>query len=112
MNSKELFKGTLSTVILKLLAENGKMYGYEITKMVSDLTDGEIELKAGSLYPALHKLERDKLVVVHHENVGKRVRKYYSLTKEGEGNVSIRLDEFASFITTINRILNPKLSNG
>ncbi len=56
MNTTELLKGTLSTIILKMLADNGKMYGYEITQKVKELSDNKILVKEGSLYPALHKL--------------------------------------------------------
>ena len=70
MNSTELLKGTLSTIILKLLADHGKMYGYEITQKVKALTDNKILIKEGSLYPALHKLLKDGLVEVETVNVG------------------------------------------
>ena len=61
MQSNELLKGTLSTMILKLLKDNERMYGYEITQEIKQRTDGEITIKEGSLYPALHKLEKKEL---------------------------------------------------
>jgi DNA-binding PadR family transcriptional regulator len=45
MYSKELLKGTLSTILLTLLDEKGRMYGYEITQAVKERTDGKILLK-------------------------------------------------------------------
>ena len=51
MYSKELLKGTIDTIILNLLANNDKMYGYEISQRVKEQTDGKILLKDGSLYP-------------------------------------------------------------
>ena len=54
MFSKELLKGTLKPIILKLLSENDKMYGYEIVQAVKQLTDEKIVIKEGSLYPLLH----------------------------------------------------------
>ena len=62
MISKDLLKGTLKTIVLKLLEENGRMYGYEITREVERLTEGKIQLSWGALYPALHKLESDHLI--------------------------------------------------
>lgn len=53
----ELFKGTLQTIILKVLHDHDRMYGYEITQKVKTLTNGEIQLSEGSLYPHLHHLE-------------------------------------------------------
>jgi len=82
MYSKELLKGTLSAIILKLLAENEKMYGYQIAQKVKELSDEKILIKEGSLYPALHKLKEDGLVNIETVNIGKRIRKYYFLTSE------------------------------
>ena len=56
MASNELLKGTLKTIVLKLLEEKGRMYGYEITQEVERLSKGKMQLTWGSLYPALHKL--------------------------------------------------------
>ena len=49
MASKELLKGTIQTVILKILSDYGEMYGYEITQKVKELTKGEILLSEGSI---------------------------------------------------------------
>ena len=49
MQSKELLKGTLQTIILKLLSGNEKMYGYEITQRVKNLSDGKLILTEGAL---------------------------------------------------------------
>ena len=77
MYSKELLKGTLTTIILRLLASQGKMYGYEITQKVKILSADKILIKEGSLYPALHKLKDEGLVKTETEMVGNRMRKYY-----------------------------------
>lgn len=106
MYSKELLKGTLSAIILKLLAENSRMYGYQITQMVKQLSENKILLKEGSLYPALHKLKDDGLISVETENIGKRVRHYYSLTAKG---IKVKLEketELKDFINTINKIIS------
>lgn len=105
MYSKELLKGTLSAIILKLLAENDRMYGYQITQMVKLLSDDKILLKEGSLYPALHKLKDDGLIEVETENIGKRVRHYYHLTQEGIKIKKEKEAELKDFIDTINKII-------
>ena len=105
MYSKELLKGTLSAIILKLLSNNGKMYGYQITQMVKKLSDDKILLKEGSLYPALHKLKEDGLLNVETENIGKRVRHYYSLTKKGVEMKIEKEAEIKDFISTLNKII-------
>jgi len=108
MKSTELLKGTLKTILLKLLAENERMYGYEMTQRVKVLTAGKLELTEGALYPALHKLEAEGLVTVERVKVGKRMRKYYSLTPSGSAATVNRLEEFEEFVQTMRLIFKPK----
>ena len=108
MHYNELFKGTLSTVILHLLSQHGQMYGYEITKRVAELTDGEIMIKEGSLYPALHKLEKENVIKSSIEYQGKRKRKYYQLTETGQKAATERVLTFQKFNTLLQHILSPK----
>ena len=109
MYSKELLKGTLSAIILSLLAENGRMYGYEIFQKVKVRSDGKILLKDGSLYPALQKMSSDGLLTYETEYIGKRVRKYYSLTAEGKNEKAVYLKELKDFIATLNKLVSPQL---
>lgn len=110
MYSKELIKGTLQTIILKLLSEKEKMYGYEITQHVREITDGKIILTEGALYPSLHKLEAEGLLTTERVQIGKRVRKYYSLTKKGTFSAEVKVKELADFFKTMKHIITPKLS--
>lgn len=110
MYSKELLKGTLQTIVLKLLAENGRMYGYEITQKVKEQTTGKILLTEGALYPTLHKLEAEGLLVTETINIGKRIRKYYSLTPAGSEQSESKVSELINFMNTMQFLLNPKTS--
>ena len=103
--SSELIKGTLKTIVLKLLADNSKMYGYEITQVVKEMSGEQILVKEGSLYPALHKLEADGLVVTEEVFIGKRVRKYYSLTPVGKTATAESVDELLRFLNTIHQLI-------
>jgi PadR family transcriptional regulator, regulatory protein PadR len=105
MYSKELLKGTLSVIIMKLLHENNKMYGYQIAQMVKKLSDDKILIKEGSLYPSLHKLKEDGFLDVVTENIGKRIRHYYSLTKKGKESRIEKEAELKDFINTLNKII-------
>jgi len=105
MHSPELLKGSLQTIILKLLADNGRMYGYEITQKVKDLSHGLLIVSEGALYPTLHKLEAEGLLVTEKNSMGKRVRKYYTLTPEGKGSVLQRIEDFEAFIQTMFKVL-------
>lgn len=106
MYSNELIKGTLKTIVLSLLAEHEKMYGYEITQHVKEKTDGKIQLTEGALYPTLHKLQAEGLLSTEKVNIGKRVRKYYSLTETGNQQANDRVVEFKDFSRTMNSLLN------
>lgn len=109
MHSPELLKGTLQTILLKVLKDHGKMYGYEITQRVKELSDGHILLTEGALYPSLHKLEAEGLLKTETVMMGKRVRKYYSLTTEGKGLVKERVSEFVEFIRTMGNVLQVEM---
>lgn len=112
MVNKELLKGTISIIILKMLEEHGRMYGYEIFQKVKELTDGKIILKDGSLYPALQRLAKDGLLTYEKEYVGKRVRKYYLLTPIGVSKKKEYLTEIQEFIETLAKVISPKTSLG
>ena len=108
MYSTELLKGTLQTIILKVLADNGKMYGYEITQRVKQLSEDKIQLTEGSLYPILHKLESTGLLSTEVVFIGKRKRKYYKLTEPGNALMAEKIDEFKEFIKTVSFVLQLK----
>ncbi|MCK5029501.1 MAG: helix-turn-helix transcriptional regulator [Bacteroidales bacterium] len=110
MISKDLLKGTLKTIVLKLLSENQRMYGYEITQKVEELSNGSVKLTFGALYPVLHKLETEGYVHAEKVSIGKRVRIYYMLTKNGKSWASSKLDEYIEFVKVMNYILNPNQS--
>ncbi|RSK41490.1 PadR family transcriptional regulator [Mangrovimonas spongiae] len=108
MSNSKLYKGSLTTIILRLLSEHPKMYGYEITQKVKELTDGELKITEGALYPALHKLEADGLLDVEVRRVDNRLRKYYKLTEKGTKETASKLNELERYIETMQVLLNPK----
>lgn len=109
--SSELLKGTLKTIVMKLLADNKKMYGYEITQKVKELTLDKIQITEGALYPTLHALEAEGLVTTETEFIGKRIRKYYSLSPAGKAKTKEKVNELADFMQTMGFLLNIKLKS-
>ena len=107
MQSPELLKGTLKTILLNLLAENGRMYGYEMVRKVRERSGGALELTEGALYPALHKLKADGFLVTEKVAIGKRVRKYYSLTPTGSAARAAKVGEFHEFVRAMQLLLTP-----
>jgi len=107
MKNTELLKGTLSTLILRLLSEHSRLYGYEITQLVKERSKEKILIKEGSLYPALHKLEADGLVESEEVFIGKRVRRYYKLTQPGKKATLMYIEELSDFLKTMEQLILP-----
>ena len=101
MYSSELVRGTLKTVVMKILDEQPRMYGYQLSKEVKERTDGKIVLTEGALYPILHKLQKDELVTSEEELIGNRIRKYYKLTPKGKKVSSEKTIELLNFMQTL-----------
>lgn len=112
MPASNLFKGSLSTIVLKLLKEEGRMYGYEITQRVKAATQGKFRITEGALYPTLHKLEAEGILDVEVVKVDNRLRKYYKLTEKGATETANKISELEEYLRTLQGIiqLKPKLS--
>ena len=113
MYSSELIKGTLKTIVLNLLKERGRMYGYEITNCVKELTGGKIQITEGALYPTLHSLVKSGELETEKEYMGKRVRKYYTLTEQGQNTATQKVNELTDFMNTMQFLLGlePQVGN-
>jgi DNA-binding PadR family transcriptional regulator len=109
LSNKEYLSGTLSTIILALLKSNGRMYGYEICQKTKLLTKEAIQLTEGAIYPALHKLEKKKLIRSSKEKVNGRLRKYYEINKKSETEVSTSIESLFVFSKQIQLLLKPAL---
>ena len=110
MYPSQLLKGTYQTIILNLLSEQEKLYGYEISQLVKEASKGEVNLPEGSLYPILHKMTEEKLVTVEKVTIGRRIRRYYKLTTEGVAQSKFKVAEFNRFVHTMELLLQPKLA--
>jgi len=103
MDSK-LISGMLDLLILETLSP-GASYGYEITQSVLTRSQGEVSLKEGSLYPALHRLERNKHLKSFWQEFEGRRRKYYRITAAGKKMLAAKRTEWKQFTTAVNGIL-------
>ena len=110
MFSKELLKGTIKPLILKVLTERESMYGYEIVQRVKELSKGKINVKEGSLYPILHSLKAEGILSCKSVFIGERERKYYSISRSGKGMVNKKIEELQNFAQLINTMINSKRS--
>ena len=76
------FKGTLPTLILEVLAQEPS-HGYRIAQKIKERSDGVLDFKEGTLYPALHKLQNESLVESYESVESGRTRRYYRITQSG-----------------------------
>jgi PadR family transcriptional regulator PadR len=111
MHSRELMKGTIEIIILKMLQENKWMYGYEMMQAAEAISNGRITISEGSMYIILHRLVKEGVLQTKEENIGKRIRIYYSLTKEGKKTAKEKLNDMQEFINSLQLVFAiPKIS--
>ena len=107
MYRKELLKGNTETLILSLLIED-PMYGYQLVKEMELRSSGYFKLKEGTLYPALHRLERDGLVEGRwEESPSGNSRRYYFITAAGQEKLGSMLREWDLFAKAVNLVAKP-----
>ncbi|TZG00293.1 PadR family transcriptional regulator (plasmid) [Chryseobacterium panacisoli] len=106
MKKNSLYKGTLQNIILKLLSKEIKMYGYQITQRAKELTEGDLEMTEGALYPLLHKLEGDGMIISEIQKINGRDRKYYLLTEKGKKQQAEKETEMKSYLLNLQTIFN------
>ncbi len=100
-----LLTGTLDLLILDVLSR-GESYGYQIAQTVLAQSGDRFELKEGSLYPALHRLERQKwLKPTWRDTAEGRRRKYYKLTPKGQAALDAKREEWSQFASAVNSVL-------
>jgi len=101
----QALKGHLDVLLLASL-DRGPRHGYAILEWLEQRSGGELKLAAGTLYPALHRLEQDGLVRGQwHEPPGERRRREYALTKKGERALVTRSHDWIAFSRVMNAVL-------
>lgn len=102
---KSLMTGSTTMLILKLL-EMEDMYGYMMIERLESISNNIFSLKAGTLYPILHNLEQQGMILSYEgEAVNNRPRKYYSITKSGKKMLSEKKSEWNIFSSAVNNVL-------
>src|SRR5262249_49410573 len=99
------FLGSAVEMLILEVAGQGATYGYALAQTVGERSKGYFELKEGSLYPALHRLERQKLLKSFWKEADGRRRKYYELTKAGRTELAARKKSWLSFAAGVNGVL-------
>ena len=102
---REIKRGTLELLLLRLVREK-RSYGYELVTDLHERSGGWIDLKEGTLYPTLHKLESAGLIAARWSDPSAgRARKYYAITAKGARELAGRAEQWREFSTAVNAIL-------
>lgn len=108
MHKNEIPPGTLYMLILRTLARNGELHGYEIAKSIERISDDVLQVEEGSLYPALQRMLVKGWVKaewgVTSEN---RRARYYRLTALGRKQMEVEVSEFERVVQAIGRVIEP-----
>jgi PadR family transcriptional regulator PadR len=94
----------IELAIMQML-ESGKLHGYAMSTKMRQYSDGNLDLPAGSLYPALHKLEHAGLITSVLEREGGRKRRVYTLTAKGEKVLITEVQSWKVIVQTMNNLL-------
>jgi len=104
---RELLKGSTEHLILSLIGQE-PMYGYRLIKEMEKRSGGYFRFKQGTLYPALHRLEKDKLIQGKWERLPNgQERRYYYLTELGQRALDEKRAEWEGFSAAVNLVIEP-----
>ncbi|HIZ54939.1 MAG TPA: helix-turn-helix transcriptional regulator [Firmicutes bacterium] len=102
---KSLLAGSTTVLILKLL-EDQDMYGYQMISSLAERSNHTFDLKAGTLYPLLHNLEKNGIVESYEKIAeNERTRKYYHLTRNGKKYLKEKEAEWYAYSNAVNSVL-------
>lgn len=104
--TRDLLRGSLDLMVLSDLGA-GSRYGYQILRSLRSQSGGRVDLKAGTLYPILHKLERDGCVRSWWDDSSGRDRKWYALTEKGRRRLEADAREWIDYAACVRSILRP-----
>jgi len=104
-SSAELMKGTLDLLILRTL-DLGAMHGSAIADRIAQVTNGTFQVKAGSLFPALHRLEQQGWLTAEWKDTELgREAKFYALTREGRRQLERELQSWSRLSSAVQLVL-------
>ena len=107
MISKALVAASTKPMILSILVR-GEDYGYQIIQRVKDISGGALEWSDNMLYPVLHRLESDGLIVSRWRvSDGGRLRKYYRLTDKGRAALEVERGQWLDVHNALSRLWEP-----
>jgi PadR family transcriptional regulator PadR len=104
---RELLKGSIDSLLLCLIGQQ-PMYGYQIIKELEQRSQGYFKFKEGTLYPALHRLEKAGLLGGRWQTLPNgRQRRYYHITEKGLRSLVAERSQWRDFLAAMNLIIQP-----
>lgn len=104
---RELIKGSTDSLLLCLISQQ-PIYGYQIIKELERRSGGYFKFKEGTLYPALHRLERAGLILGKWQSLPSgRQRRYYYITNKGNRVLLAKMNQWQDFLAAMNLIIQP-----
>ena len=100
-------RGHLDLLLLAVLADAGSLHGYAVITALRERSEGAFDMPEGTVYPALHRLERAGLVVSRWEQAAPRRRRVYELTSDGRLARTAKQSEWQSFVTSVQAVIGP-----
>ena len=101
----ELPQGTLETLVLKALSW-GAMHGYGVGRWIERTSDESLTVEEGSLYPALHRMEKRGWIAPEwRQTENNRRAKYYTLTDEGRRQLAALTSRWSYLVASVGRVL-------
>lgn len=105
----QLMRGSLDLMVLSILADEPQ-YGYSIQQQLKEASASKVDLKAGTLYPLLHRLESEKLIRSKWDDSTGRRRKWYELTAAGKKRMQQQARQWYAYVECIQSLLPPQLA--
>jgi PadR family transcriptional regulator PadR len=104
----ELVRGNIDCLLLFLIKEEGRTYGYQLIKEVKKRSEGYFQFKEGTVYPALHRLENEGLIQGEWARLlNGQERRYYCITEKGMEMLGERMAAWRGFTMAMNLIFKP-----
>lgn len=102
----DLLRGSLDMMVLSILA-GGRTYGYQLQTSLRDASSNLVQISAGTLYPLLHRLEADELILSEWDETTGRRRKWYELTKAGRKRLATQAHQWDAYVQCVRSLLEP-----
>ena len=108
MAARSSFKtGSCEMIVLHILKSYGDCYAYQISQLITSITEGQISFPEGSLYPAFYKLIDNGMITDYKKQTGRRmVKVYYHIEPKGEDRLAELYDDFRRTTESLEQILN------